>query len=167
MAELFSEYIWKPLGAAHEGDFIVGPGGFPLADGGFCVTLHDLALFGLLYLREGEIEGRRVLPREWVRRLRTSDPRLVAAYARAFPEDPGGGRHGSSFYHDCWWISDAEAGIYSGYGIYGQAVLVNHPSNSVVATFSTWPRPWDDEKHELSDSAAIAVCEALASKPEA
>jgi len=118
-------------------------------------------LFGLLYLQEGEIEGRRVLPREWVRRLRTSDPRLVATYARAFPEDPGGGRHGSNFYHDCWWISDAEAGIYWGYGIYGQAVLVNHPSNSVVATFSTWPRPWDDEKHELSDSAAIAVCEAL------
>jgi hypothetical protein len=40
-------------------------------------------------------------------------------------------------------------------------VLINHPSNSVVATFSTWPRPWDDERHELSDSAAIAVCEAL------
>ena len=85
MAELFSEYIWKPLGAAHEGDFIVGPGGFPLADGGFCVTLHDLALFGLLFLQEGEIDGRRVLPREWVRRLRTSDPRLVATYARAYP----------------------------------------------------------------------------------
>ena len=161
LAELFSEYIWKPLGAAHEGDFIVGPGGFPLADGGFCVTLHDLALFGLLFLQEGEVDGRSVLPREWVRRLRTSDPRLVATYARAYPEDPGGGRHGSSFYHDCWWISDAEAGIYWGYGIYGQAVLVNHPSNSVVATFSSWPRPWDDEKHELSDSAAIAVCEAL------
>ena len=96
-----------------------------------------------------------MLPREWVRRLRTSDPRLVATYARANPEEDGG------FYHDKWWITDAEAGIYWGYGIYGQAVLVNHPSNSVVATLSTWPRPWDDEKHELSDSAAIAVCEAL------
>ena len=161
MAELFSEYIWKPIGVAHEGDFIVGPGGFPLADGGFCVTLHDLALFGLLYLQEGEIEGRRVLPREWVRRLRTTDPRLAALYANAYPEDAGGDRHAGSFYHDQWWISDAEAGVYWGHGIYGQAVLVHHPSNSVVARFSTWPRPWDDEKHVLSDSAAIAVCEAL------
>jgi CubicO group peptidase (beta-lactamase class C family) len=155
LAELFSEHVWRPLGAAYDGDFIVGPGGFPLADGGFCVTLLDLALFGLLYLQEGEIEGRRVLPRAWVRRLRTTDPRLVETYARAYPEEGGG------FYHDQWWISDAAAGIYSGYGIHGQAVLVHHPSNSVVATFSTWPRPWDDRKHGLSDSAAIAVCESL------
>ena len=157
LAELFSEHVWKPLGAAHEGDFILGPGGFPLADGGFCVTLQDLALFGLLYLQEGEVDGRRVLPREWVRRLRTSDPRLVETYARAYPEEAGA-RH---FYHDCWWISDAEAGVYWAYGIYGQAVLVHHPSNSVVARFSAWPTAEDDEKHALSDAAAVAVCEAL------
>jgi len=162
MAELFAEFIWKPIGAAHEADFIVGPGGFPLADGGFCVTLHDLALFGLLYLQEGEIEGRRVLPREWVRRLRTTDARLVTTYARAYPKDAGGDRHDGSFYHDCWWIADAEAGIYSGYGIYGQAVLVHHPSHSVVARFSTWPLAWNEEKLALSDAAATTICEALA-----
>jgi CubicO group peptidase (beta-lactamase class C family) len=157
LAELFSEHIWKPLGAACEGDFIVGPGGFPLADGGFCVTLHDLALFGLLYLQEGEVEGRRVLPREWVRRLRTTDPRLVETYARAYPEEADGRR----FYHDQWWVSDAEAGVYWGHGIYGQAVLVHHQSNSVVARFSAWPSAEDHAKLALSDAAAIAVCEAL------
>jgi CubicO group peptidase (beta-lactamase class C family) len=157
LAELFSRYIWEPLGAACEGDFIVGPGGFPLVDGGFCVTLHDLALFGLLYLQEGEIEERRVLPREWVRRLRTTDPRLVEAYARAYPKEAGG----RGFYHDQWWISDAEAGVYWGYGINGQAVLIHHPSNSVVARFSAWPSAIDEERNALSDAAAIAVCEAL------
>ena len=162
LAELFSEHIWKPLGATHEGDFVVGPGGFPLADGGFCVTLHDLALFGLLYLQEGEIEGRRVLPRDWVRRLRTTDPFLAETYAQAYPTShEGGDLHDRSFYHDQWWITDAEAGIYWGYGIYGQAVMVHHPSNSVVARFSTWPVADDDEKLALSDAAAIAVCEAL------
>jgi CubicO group peptidase (beta-lactamase class C family) len=157
LADLFAEHIWKPLGAAYEGDFIVGPGGFPLADGGFCITLHDLALFGLLFLQEGEIDGRRVLPRDWVRRLRTTDTSLVEAYARAYPEEAGGRR----FYHDQWWISDAEAGVYWGYGIYGQAVLVHHPSTSVVARFSTWPAASDDERNALSDAAALAVCEAL------
>jgi len=155
LAELFSRHIWRPIGAACDGDFIVGPGGFPLADGGFCITLRDLALFGLLYLQEGEVEGRRVLPRRWVRRLRTTDPRLVQAYARVYPEEPGG------FYHDQWWVADAEAGIHWGFGIHGQAVLVHHPSNSVVARFSAWPSASDDEKHALSDAAALAVCEAL------
>jgi CubicO group peptidase (beta-lactamase class C family) len=162
LAELFSRSIWKPIGAAHDGDFIVGPGGFPLADGGFCVTLHDLALFGLLYLQEGEIEGCRVLPREWMRRLRTTDPQLAAMYAAAYPEDAGGGPHVTSFYHDHWWVSDAEAGVYWGYGIHGQGVLIHHPSNSVVGRFSTWPSASDDEKLDLSDAAAMAVCEALA-----
>ena len=159
LAELFSDLIWKPMGAAWEGDLVVGPGAFPLGDGGFCVTLHDLALFGLLFLQEGEVEGRRVLQRDWVRRLRTTDPFLAKIFAAAYPDaetDAG------NFYHDQWWILDAEAGIYSGYGIYGQAVLIHHPSNSVVARFSTWPRPWDDQKHALSDTAAIAVCEAIA-----
>jgi CubicO group peptidase (beta-lactamase class C family) len=161
LADLFSEHIWKPIGAAHDGDFIVGPGGFPLADGGFCVTLRDLALFGLLYLQEGEIGGRQVLPHEWARRLRTTDPRLAALYATAHPEDTGGDRHAASFYHDHWWVSDAVAGVYWGYGIHGQAVLVHHPSNSVVARFSTWPVASDDEKLGLSDAAALAVCEAF------
>jgi CubicO group peptidase (beta-lactamase class C family) len=159
LAELFSDLIWKPMGAAWEGDFLVGPGAFPLADGGFCVTLHDLALFGLLFLQEGEVEGRWVLPRDWVRRLRTTDPFLAKIFAAS---RDGSGTDDGTFYHDHWWIRDAEAGIYSGYGIYGQAVLVHHPSNSVVARFSTWPRPQDDEKDALSDAAAIAVCEALA-----
>jgi len=159
LAELFSDLVWKPMGAGFEGDFLVGTGGFPLTDGGFCVTLHDLALFGLLYLQEGEIEGRRVLPRDWVRRLRTTDPILETAYATAYPgdaSDPG------NFYHDQWWILDAEAGIYAGYGIHGQSVLIHHPSNSVVARFSTWPQADDDASLALLDAAALAVCEALA-----
>jgi CubicO group peptidase (beta-lactamase class C family) len=156
LATLFSEHIWRPIGAAYDGDFLLGPGGFPLADGGFCVTLHDLALFGLLYLQEGEVEGRRVLSQEWVRRLRTTDDRLVETFARAYPES------GRGFYRDKWWITDAEAGVYAGYGIHGQAVLVHHPSNSVVARFSGWPMASDDDKLGLADAAAIAVCEALA-----
>lgn len=158
MAELFSDLIWKPIGATHEGDFIVGAGGFPLADGGFCVTLHDLALFGLLFLQEGEIDGRRVLPRDWVRRLRTSDPFLAKIFStsRKSRETGEGG-----FYHDHWWVLDAEAGVYSGYGIHGQAVLVHHPSNSVVTRFSTWPLAIDDQKATLSDAAALAICSSL------
>jgi hypothetical protein len=156
LAPLFSEYIWGPIGAAYDGDFLLGPGGFPLADGGFCITLRDLALFGLLYLQEGEVEGRRVLPQEWVRRLRTTDGPLVEMFARACPES------GRGFYHDKWWITDAEAGVYGGYGIHGQAVLVHHPSNSVVARFSGWPSASDDDKLGLADAAAMAVCEALA-----
>ena len=86
------------------------------------------------------------------------DPaRLVEVYGQAHPEEADG----RSFYHDQWWISDAEAGVHWAYGIHGQAVLVHHPSRSVVARFSTWPSAIDAERNALSDAAALAVCEAL------
>ena len=53
LAELFSDEVWAPMGAAQDADFMVGPAGFPLADGGFCVTLQDLARFGQMYLQGG------------------------------------------------------------------------------------------------------------------
>jgi hypothetical protein len=63
-----------------------------------------------------------------------------------------------AFYHDQWWNSDAEAGIYAGLGIHGQQVLVHHPSRTVVACFSTWPRPTIDEYHELVAEGLLALC---------
>ncbi|HEY5860693.1 MAG TPA: serine hydrolase [Actinomycetota bacterium] len=158
LADLFSQEVWAPMGAAHDADFMVGPSGFPLADGGFCVSLADLARFGLMFLHGGEIAGRQVIPAQWVERLRIPDDDLIAVFA-ASPET--GGYPKGAFYHDQWWVRDAEAGIYSGYGINGQQVLVHHPSNTVVARMSSWPHPWVDEYAELADAGVFALCEGL------
>ena len=158
LAELFSDEVWAPMGAARDADFMVGPAGFPLADGGFCVTLQDLARFGQMYLQGGEIDGRQVVPARWVGRLRTTDEELVSAFASS-PEAPGFPK--GAFYHDQWWVRDAEAGIYSGYGINGQQILVHHPSRTVIARLSSWPRPWIDEYAELADAGLLALCEWL------
>ena len=106
LASLFSSRIWEPMGAANDADLLLGPGGFPLADGGFCVTLSDLARFGLMYLQGGEIDGRQVVPVEWVHRLRVTDHDLIAAF-RSSPDSRD--MPPTAFYHDQWWIYDAEA----------------------------------------------------------
>jgi CubicO group peptidase (beta-lactamase class C family) len=158
LAEVFSREVWAPMGAAQDADFLIGPGGFPLADGGFCVTLEDLARFGLMHLQGGRIDGKQVVPAAWVQRLRVSDPGLVAAYAAA----EGPAAEPGAFYHDQWWVRDAEAGIYAGLGIHGQSVLIHHPSRTVVACFSTWPRPTSDAYSELASAGLLALCESLA-----
>lgn len=158
LAELFSQEVWAPMGAAFDADFMLGPEGFPLADGGFCVTLQDLARFGLMCLQNGAIDGRQVVPAGWLGRLRVTDPELVDAFAGS-PEAPGFPK--GAFYHDQWWVLNADAGIYSGYGINGQQVLVHHPSNTVVARLSSWPHPWVDEYAELADAGLLALCEWL------
>ena len=157
-ADVFSREVWAPMGAAHDGDFLLGPAGFPLTDGGFCVTLQDLARFGLMHLQGGEIGGRQVVPADWVKGLTVRDEELVKAFAES-PEASSNVE--GAMYHNQWWVLDPQRGVYSGYGIHGQQVAVHHPSRAVVARFSTWPRPWAEEYSELADRAVMALCDSL------
>ncbi len=158
-ANLFAHHVWGPLGAEHDAFVTIDAGGAPVADGGLCVTLRDLARFGLMYLQGGSIGGRRVLPADWVARVGTPRPDLVAAFGEGLEHEsvvtP------SSHYHDQWWVLDADRGIYSGLGIHGQMLLVHRPADAVIVKLSTQPIPLDEAKHELALAAAVAIGDAL------
>jgi CubicO group peptidase (beta-lactamase class C family) len=154
--DLFSDRIWSRIGAERDAEIIVDAAGFPIVEGGICTTLRDLARFGLMHLQEGEIAGRRVLPAGWIRRLRTPPRELIDTFA-----DPILAGFPDACYHDCWWVSDPGAGIYSGYGINGQRLLVHHPSRTVIARFSTWPDRWDDRLFALGEAIDHALLERL------
>lgn len=157
-AELFSRFIWSKLGAEYDAAVALDPAGFSVVNGGICTTARDLARFGLLYLDNGVIGDQRVLSESWVERLREPSPELIAAFAPSHaPDVPSP----DAFYHDCWWIRDAAAGIYAAEGIHGQEVFVHAPSRTVIAKFSTWPRGWDDGFAALTESGLLAVCDAL------
>jgi hypothetical protein len=149
--EAFSDRLWSRIGAERDAEIIVDAAGFPAAEGGICTTLRDLARVGLQYLEDG------VVPTGWRARLRRSDPELVAAFAHEEPLV----RFPHSFYHDCWWVSDAAAGVYSGYGINGQQLLIHHPARTVIARFSTWPVRWDDRLLRLVDAVNGAIVDRL------
>jgi hypothetical protein len=156
-AELFSKEIWSKIGAEQDAEITVDGQGFAVADGGFCTTLRDLARFGLMHLQGGEIAGRRVVPESWVHRLLSPDAELIDAFE---PSHEARERSGA-FYHDKWWVIDAERGIYSGYGINGQQLLIHRPSSTVVAKFSTWPRGWVEDIALLQDAGLFALCGSL------
>jgi CubicO group peptidase (beta-lactamase class C family) len=156
-ADLFSERIWSRIGAEHDADLIVDDAGFPVVEGGICVTPRDLARFGLLWLEDGAIAGRRVVSEAWTARLRERDENLVAAFDEARRDDPS-----ILLYHDCWWVIDPEAGVWCGRGINGQRLLVAHPSRTVVAAVSTWPEKMDDGLSRLMDATHEAIVSHLA-----
>src|SRR3954451_10857350 len=147
-ADLFGDRLWSRIGAERDAEIIVDAAGFPAAEGGFCTTLRDLARFGLHQLEAGDA---------WRARLRRTEPELVAA----FTDDAGLERFPNAFYHDCGWVSDAEAGVYSGYGINGQQLLIHHPANAVIARFSTWPVRWDERLLRSADAIAGALVDRL------
>lgn len=149
--DLFSERIWSRLGAERDAEIIVDAAGFPAAEGGICTTLRDLARVGLQYL-DGD-----VVPEAWRARLRTAEPELVAAFAQDEPRE----RFPVSLYHNCWWVTDPEAGVYSGYGINGQQLFVHHPTSTVIARFSTWPVRWDENLVRHADAQTGAIIDRL------
>jgi CubicO group peptidase (beta-lactamase class C family) len=154
--ELFSERIWSRIGPERDAEIIVDAAGFPIVEGGICTTLRDLARFGLMHLQGGELAGRRVVPEDWIARLRNPPPELAETF-----DDPILAGFPDACYHDCWWVGDPTAGIYSGYGINGQQLLVHHPSRTVIARFSTWPDRWDDELFALGEAIDRALLEHL------
>jgi CubicO group peptidase (beta-lactamase class C family) len=152
--DLFADRIWSRLGAERDAEIIVDAAGFPAAEGGFCTTLRDLARFGLLHLRDGG----GVVPPEWIARRRRPGDGVSAALAGS--ERPLE-RFPVAFYRDCWWVSDPEAGVYSGYGINGQQLLIHHPTDTVIARFSSWPVRWDERLLRYADATNGALIDRL------
>lgn len=159
LATLLTEILWQPMGAAYDADLLVGPLSFPLASGGLCLTVEDLARFGLLHLEGGSIDGRQVVPRAWVESITRDDDGLAESFVGYDTENefpPG------AFYHQQWWVLDPSAGVFTGLGIHGQQVLVHPPSQTVVAKFSSWTHPIDDGHAAMSAAALQALCDHLA-----
>lgn len=95
-------------------------------------------------------------PAEWLARLHVRDQELIDAYANSPEYDAD---RPDAFYRDCWWVSDAENGIYEAAGMSGQELLIHHPSRTVIAKLSTHPTELDPELWALQYAGMIALCE--------
>lgn len=159
-AELVSRELWQPMGAEFDAEVTVDGHGNPMADGGICTSLRDLARFGQLFLNGGMRGRRRIVPSAWIRDVvhGASDGADVFerddAELRRWPQ----GAH----YRDKWWVYDPSAPIYQGLGINGQRVMVHGPAGVVVAKFSTWADALDPGHSILELDACLAIADELA-----
>ena len=79
-------------------------------------TARDFARFGLLDLRDGVWDGRRILPEGWVDHARTVTPESRGEY----------GAH--------WWIALHDPGIFTATGFNGQYVVVAPARDLVIVS---------------------------------
>ncbi len=135
LPELISERLWQPMGAAEDAEITVDRAGYGLACGGISATLRDLGRFGLLYLNDGRVEGRQVIPRAWVEDVRHGTHGLFDTAAKA--EFPNGA------YRNQFWIEDRRLPRHYCLGIFGQMILVAPDAGLVAVKLSTWPDAMD------------------------
>lgn len=144
-AELFSEKVWRPMGAHSDGFITVDRAGNPRSSGGMSVTARDLARLGHLVL-EG---GRNILPAAFVERLWSGGDREVWSQGDQGTVFPGGS------YLAYWY--ETGTGALAGMGIFGQCVWIDRTSRTVVVRQSSETIPVDDD----IDQCVIAMMKAI------
>lgn len=124
-AQLLQERLWAPLGCEEDGYVILDPVGTPSAGGGLSATLRDLARFGELMRREGEWNGKNLIPAAFVHDLQKGDHSA---------KPPSGGSYRSQ-----WWVTNDELGAFLAGGIHGQRLYVAPKAEMVAARFGSHP----------------------------
>ena len=107
------ERLFEPLGMTSADPRFDAAGTFIGSSYCFC-TPRDFAKFGLLYLRGGLWEGRRLLPAAWIDYART--PRSPQAGPEETAIDGAYGAH--------WWLDLAGPGSFSANGFEGQFIVI-------------------------------------------
>lgn len=142
-AEVLGRELWDPMGAETDAYVTVDAEGFAVADGGICVSLRDLARFGRLVLDGGVVDGREIVPAEWLQDTLAGGDDSADAFApdEHSAELPGG------HYRNQWWVP-AGRRVFVGRGIHGQFLFVDRGTRTVIALLSTWPTSLDPERRE-------------------
>jgi len=134
--QLIASELWQPMGAEFDAEITVDSRGNPMADGGICATLRDVARFGQLYLQGGRAGDRVIVPGAWIDDTIRGAPDGAQAFVAG--DHPPGYLPGAH-YRNCWWVRDPAVPFFHASGINGQNVFVHVPSQTVVAKLSTWP----------------------------
>ena len=133
LAQLVSEELWQPMGSDHDACFTVDRGGYVLADGGLNACLRDYARIGMLYVNQGRVSDRQVVPEEWVRETLQDGDNM------AFRNYPNISHFPRGAYKNQFWTLDLDRELVMARGIFGQSIYIDGLNNIVVVGLSTWP----------------------------
>lgn len=129
VSDYMAEHLWEPLGA-DGGYWVTDDRGVEMTGGGFNATARDYAKFGQLYLDGGVVDGRPVIPAEWV----DVSTRSTAAQTEVGEPILGATRIPLGYGYQ-WWVQ-AAPGRFSALGVYGQTIMVDRPTRTVVVVLS-------------------------------
>ena len=127
VSDFMTRRLWQPLGAEADATWSLDSerSGFEKMESGLNARAVDYARFGLLFLHNGEWNGRRIVSPEWVRAATGADATTDLAYY-----------HGYGYF---WWKDVERPGRFYALGKYGQYIYVAPDADAVVVRFG---RDW-------------------------
>lgn len=129
ITELTQQYLWEPMGMEHDAAWIIDNENVEIALGGLNASLRDFAKLGICYKNKGFINGKQIVPQDWVKAtFENNKPHLKAG-----KHDLSSNIHG---YGLQWWIPVNNPNAYAMGGIYNQYVYVDPINDIVIAKLS-------------------------------
>ncbi|MGH3063091.1 MAG: serine hydrolase domain-containing protein [Gaiellaceae bacterium] len=127
VSDFMATRLWQPLGAEADATWNLDSedSGFEKMESGLNARPVDYARFGLLFLHNGEWNGRQIVSEDWVRAATGAEPTSDSAYYAG--------------YRYFWWLDMDHPGRYYAMGKYGQYIYVAPDADTVVVRFG---RDW-------------------------
>jgi CubicO group peptidase (beta-lactamase class C family) len=151
LARYATERLWRHIGAEHDAYYWLTRARprTAIGAGSFNATARDIARLGLLMAHDGALDGKQIVPRDWVRRARGTDLPQLAVGALG----PSGYAHYG--YANQWWtLGSSSFDAFTGVGVHGQYLFVDPAADVVIVKCSAWPTQ-DDERRDLESITAL------------
>ena len=128
VTKYMEEMLWHPMGAQDSGYWILDSKNMEMAYAGFNATARDYAKLGELYRLGGKINGKQIIPSDWVKASVKPDAPHLMPGDNPLSDFPLG-------YGYQWWVPDL-SGDFSAIGVYNQFIYVSPKSNMVIVKLS-------------------------------
>ncbi len=165
LAEYLSDKIWRPMGAEANATWLLDKAGY---ETGYCcinARLRDFARFGMLLANYGAIDGKQIIPAEWVKAATTPE----APHLRVGTATPNNG-----YGYQTWILGDRNRHLrslghpreggdrfrFAALGIHGQAIFIDPARKLVVVHTAVWA----DGNDRAERGAQFKLLEAIYAK---
>ena len=131
--DFMSQNLWSKLGAEHDAQISVDYLGAPVVNGGFVITLRDLARFGQMVLDDGYYNGQQIISSGWIDDIRFNGKNSAwnpGKYAKLWPK---------GFYRNQWYVTNDDQGSFFAVGVNGQNIWINPTTRVVIVKLSSHP----------------------------
>jgi hypothetical protein len=149
--DFMSDTIWSKLGAEHDAHISVDYLGSAVANGGFCITLRDLARFAQMVLDDGYYNGKQIVSSGWIDDIRFNGKNSAwkpTKYGKIWP---------NGFYRNQWYVTKDNQGSFFAIGVNGQHIWINPTNRVVIVKFSSLPKSADVESGGIAISGMDAI----------
>ena len=157
LTDYMQEKLIEPLGMESPGYWLTDKNGIELVLAGLNLTARDFAKIGELFRNNGQVDGKRIVSEQWVRKsVAASEPHLVPGNVIV-----GGHKFGFGYGYQ-WWVPEGSEGEYSAIGVYNQFVYVHPGNRSVIVKLSANPNYGLSEKEsDNKDEENMAMLQAI------